>query len=149
MLLHPLRGALYRSYRERLKMLLQIPEEASDQSVQNLIESGFSASCLKKFCRITKITPKERNLIISAATLKIRIAAGQHLDSDESLHLFRVAHIYATAHAIFGDEEKTTRWLSTRKNSLSGKTPMELALTPQGLHQVEEMLIQLAEGLAL
>ncbi|MNO77019.1 hypothetical protein D3C76_681140 [compost metagenome] len=149
MLLQALRAPFYRSYRKRLKVLLQIPEEASDQRVQNLIESGFSASCFKKFCKLTKITPKERHLIISAATLKIRTAAGQHLASDESHRLFGVAHIYATALAIFGDEEKATRWLSKQKNSLSGKTPMELAFAPQGVQQVEEMLIQLAEGLAL
>lgn len=51
------------------------------------------------------------------------------------------------AMALFGDDEKATRWLSKSKKGLVGQTPIEMALTTQGADEVEELLIQLAKGI--
>jgi len=50
------------------------------------------------------------------------------------------------ANALFGNDEKAKRWLSKPKDRFSGKSPVAMLSTLQGSRQVEEMLIQLAEG---
>jgi putative toxin-antitoxin system antitoxin component (TIGR02293 family) len=67
---------------------------------------------------------------------------------NESDRLFRVAHITAMAETLFEYNEKAKRWLSKSKDRFSGKSPLAMLSTLQGTRQVEEMLIQVAEGLA-
>ena len=68
---------------------------------------------------------------------------------DESDRLFRSAHITAMAEAVFGEADKAKRWLSKPKERFSGLTPMQMLTTQQGTTQVEEMLLQIAEGFGL
>lgn len=53
------------------------------------------------------------------------------------------------AEAVFGDRERPGRWLSKPRERFSGLTPMQMLTTQQGTAQVEEMLLQIVEGLAL
>lgn len=62
--------------------------------------------------------------------------------------LYRFAHITAMVESIFGSDEKAMQWLSKPKDRFSGKSPLSMLTTTQGASQVEEMLIQLAEGFA-
>ncbi|MNI84957.1 hypothetical protein D3C73_1419060 [compost metagenome] len=66
----------------------------------------------------------------------------------ESDRLFRLAHITAMAEVVFGDTHKAQRWLSKSKARFSGENPIALLSTSPGTRLVEEMLIQVAEGLA-
>lgn len=47
---------------------------------------------------------------------------------------------------VFGDEQKAMHWLSTPKDRLSGRSPLEMLETSQGLQEVERVLIALQEG---
>jgi len=69
------------------------------------------------------------------------------LTKDESRCLFRIASVCALGMAIFGDDEKAIRWLSTPKSSFAGQTQIVMALTSQGTDEVEQLLIQSVEGI--
>ena len=139
-----LRENAYGAYRVRLEVLLQIPTDASDRDIHELIEAGFSAGHVKALCDFGRMSPLEHDHIISPKALKTK----QRLTVDESDRLFRVAHIIAMAQTLFGDDEKAKHWLSKSKDCFSGKSPIAMLSTIQGTRRVEEMLIQLAEGLA-
>ncbi|WP_238704623.1 antitoxin Xre/MbcA/ParS toxin-binding domain-containing protein [Pseudomonas nabeulensis] len=85
--------------------------------------------------------------IIPFKPLKMRLADGQRLSVDQSDRLFRFAHINAMAEVLFESDEKARRWLSKPKTRFSGKSPIAMLSTSPGTRQVEEVLIQLAEGL--
>ncbi len=138
----------YRAYRVRLQALLQIPTDASDQEIQQLIEAGFPAGMIKVLSDLGMISTLERDQIISLKTLKARLAQGQRLTLHESDRLFRVAHITAIAMVVFGSDEKSKRWLSKPNGHFSGKRPIAMLFTTQESRQVEEMLIKIAEGFA-
>ncbi|MCY1461567.1 putative toxin-antitoxin system antitoxin component [compost metagenome] len=87
-------------------------------------------------------------MIFPVSTLKLRLADDQRLTADESGLLFRVAHIVAMAEALFKDDVKVKRWLSKSKERFSGKSPIAMLSTSHGTRRVEEMLIQLADGIA-
>lgn len=146
MLAEVMREPAYGAYRIRLESLLQIPTDASELEIHEIIQFGFDAGRLMKLCEQGDVTPLERDQIIPLKTLKTRIAKDQKLTVDESDRLFRAAHITAMADVLFGNDEKAKRWLSRPKDRFSGKSPMAMLSTIQGTRQVEEMLIQLAEG---
>jgi putative toxin-antitoxin system antitoxin component (TIGR02293 family) len=142
-----LREDLYQAYRKRLETYLHIPAQASDQAIHELIEAGFPANSLQALCNQGIINPAERDRIIPYRTFKMRLASNQHLKADESDRMYRAVHIIAMAVAVFGDTEKAQNWLSKPKSRFSGKSPSELLSTSLGVNRVEEMLIQVAEGL--
>lgn len=146
MLAEVMRESAYGAYRVRLQSLLQIPTDASELDIHEIIQFGFDAGQLMILCEQGDVTPLERDQIIPLKTLKTRVAKDQKLTVDESDRLFRAAHITAMADALFGNDEKAKRWLSKPKDRFSGRTPMAMLSTIQGTRQVEEMLIQLAEG---
>ncbi|AWF58098.1 DUF2384 domain-containing protein [Pseudomonas aeruginosa] len=144
-----LRDQGYSAYRARLQTLLEIPESASDFEIHTRISHGFSAARLMRLTEEGVVSPGERDQIIPLRTLKNRIERDQPLTVEESDRLFRSAHIMAMAEAIFDDAGKAKRWLAKPKERFSGLTPMQLLTTQQGTCQVEEMLLQIAEGFAL
>lgn len=143
-----LRENVYGAYRVRLEALLQIPTEASDWDIHELIEAGFSAGIVEVLCDLGRISSLECDQIISPKALKTRLARGQRLTVEESDRLFRVAHIMAMAQTLFGDDEKAKHWLSKSKDRFSGKSPIAMLSTTQGTRLIEELLIQTAEGFA-
>ncbi|TFL15472.1 DUF2384 domain-containing protein [Pusillimonas caeni] len=143
-----MRDAGYAAYRSRLNALLGIPENATETQIHDSIVHGFPATRLVELCEKGEVTPLERDQIIPLRTLKTRLSKEQPLTVDESDRLFRAAHITAMAQTIFGDQAKARRWLSKPKARFNGQNPMALLTTLQGTRQVEEMLLQIAEGYA-
>jgi putative toxin-antitoxin system antitoxin component (TIGR02293 family) len=142
-----MREGAYRAYRARLGVFLPIPIDASDQAIHELIEAGFLAASVKLLCDRGTLSADGCDQIIPLKTLKKRLADGQRLSVDQSDRLFRVAHIIAMAEVLFASDEKARRWLSKPKTRFSGHSPIAMLSTSQGTRQVEEVLIQLAEGL--
>lgn len=139
----------YTAYRARLQTLLGIPASASDLEIHQKISAGLPASRLMQLSEEGTVTPLEREQIIPLRTLKARIERDQALTVDESDRFFRSAHIRAMADAVFGDIEKSRRWLAKPKERFAGQSPMQMLTTQQGAGQVEEMLLQIAEGFSL
>ncbi|MGK7950253.1 MAG: antitoxin Xre/MbcA/ParS toxin-binding domain-containing protein [Xenococcaceae cyanobacterium] len=59
----------------------------------------------------------------------------------------RFSRIAEQAFDLFEDETETKRWLSTPKNYLEGRTPIEALTTDAGSIQVEQMLYRAAYGI--
>lgn len=132
--------------RARLAAWLLIPLNASDQGVHALIEAGFTSESVSGLFELGVISATVRDPIIPYKTLKNRLAHGRRLSAIESDRLFRVVRIIAMTEALFGNQQKATRWLSTSKSCFSGKSPFAMLCTFQGCHLVEERLFQTVEG---
>lgn len=148
MLAEVMHETVYRAYRRRLETWLQIPLDASELDIHELIIAGFSAASVEALCNLGALSPIARHQIISSTVLSTRLARGQRLSVSENDRLLRLAHVMAIAEVIFGDGQKAQRWLSKPKARFSGENPITLLATSQGTRLVEELLIQVAEGLA-
>ena len=138
----------YHAYRIRLEASLNIPSNASDQDIHDIIVAGFSASLIQSLCDVGTISPEERDRIIPLKMLKTKLVSNQLLTVDESDRLFRFAHITAMAEVIFGDAGRAKQWLSKPKSRFSGKSPTAMLTTTHGTHRVEQMLIEVNEGMS-
>jgi putative toxin-antitoxin system antitoxin component (TIGR02293 family) len=137
------------AYRVRLQELLNIPTGASQQDIDRLIEAGFTVDTLDVLCASRALSQSERDQIAPLRNLDATLARGGRLTVEESEYLLRMAHIFAMAESIFACGEKTKRWLFSSKQCFSGKSPIAMVSTVPGTHQVEELLIQGAEGFVL
>jgi putative toxin-antitoxin system antitoxin component (TIGR02293 family) len=88
------------------------------------------------------------NLIVPRRTLAHRIAKHQSLSKDESDKAVRVARIASMAEQVFGEPERAWRWLRKPKKQFDSKTPLEMLASEAGARLVEELIIQIDDGMA-
>ena len=55
--------------------------------------------------------------------------------------------LLALAEQVFGDPQKSFRWLRSGKSPLAGRSPLQVVSTEAGARLVEEMLYQIDEGM--
>lgn len=82
--------------------------------------------------------------IVPEATYKRRT----RLTPAESERTERLARVIATAEYVWDDQDSAHRWLHASHPELSGRTPLQNAMTELGARQVEELLDKIFYGLA-
>jgi len=114
------------------------------------IERGLPLSTLEEFSATSGIAVKDLlEVAIPARTLKHRRQKKEPLSLDESDRLARVARLYELAVKVFGDPEKAKRWLTKPKIRFEERSPLSMMRTGLGGQGMEEMLIQIDEGMFL
>ncbi|MEL6440501.1 MAG: antitoxin Xre/MbcA/ParS toxin-binding domain-containing protein [Cyanobacteria bacterium J06621_8] len=58
----------------------------------------------------------------------------------------RLTHVVELANDLFEDESEVQRWLSTPKQALGNRSPIDLLVTNTGFRQVEQLLLQASYG---
>ena len=78
-----------------------------------------------------------------------RLNKGQDelLSPDESDKAVRAARVMALAERVFANRDKALAWMRKAKKRFEGETPMQMLQTEAGARLVEQMLIQLDEGM--
>jgi putative toxin-antitoxin system antitoxin component (TIGR02293 family) len=69
------------------------------------------------------------------------------LSPDESDKAVRAARVMALAERVFANRDKALAWMRKAKKRFEGETPMQMIQTEAGARLVEQMLIQLDEGM--
>jgi len=119
----------------------------SDHEILHLIENQLSLETLDLMMRQGISREEVYSLIINPRTLKHRRSKRQSLSVEESERAVRVGRILATAQAVLGEREAALNWLRTPKKRFDGRTPMEMISMEVGGRMVEEMLVQIDEGM--
>ena len=65
----------------------------------------------------------------------------ERLRSDQDL-------VRVVSEHVFGEPERSRRWLRTRKRQFHGRTPLQLMGTEAGARLVEELLYRIDDGIA-
>lgn len=80
-------------------------------------------------------------------TERLNKGLGEVLTPDESDKALRAARVLALAERVFANREKAFSWMRKAKNRFEGESPMQMLQTEAGARLVEQMLIQLDEGM--
>ena len=86
-------------------------------------------------------------LVIPKRTLARRRARHEALTVEETDKALRLARISAEADRVFGDPEKSSRWLRKKSAALSGNTPLALLKSETGARAVDDLLGQIDHGM--
>ncbi len=120
---------------------------ASEQKVVDLVETGLPLSVLNRLMQRGLSKAELFDVIIPARTLKHRKSKRQPLSKEESERVVRTIRILATANAVLGDDNSALAWLRAPKKRFEGRAPIQMLATEPGGRLVEEMLIQIEEGM--
>jgi putative toxin-antitoxin system antitoxin component (TIGR02293 family) len=91
---------------------------------------------------------QETVLIVSDIKLRTfhrRQEKRQELTEAESDRIMRIARVAKEAERVFGNSEKSKRWLST-ENRILGAKPLDLLATDAGSRDVENELVRINYG---
>jgi putative toxin-antitoxin system antitoxin component (TIGR02293 family) len=119
----------------------------SGEDLASLVEKRLPATAVKALVRGGLSDAEVYQLIVPRRTLAHRIAKHQPLSKNESDKAVRVARITAMAEQVFGERERSWRWLRKAKRRFDGKTPVEMLATEAGARLVEEMIGQIEHGI--
>ena len=71
----------------------------------------------------------------------------QHLESNVSDRLFRIARLFKLAEEVLEDKEAANRWLHRPQSGLGERTPLDLMKNEAGAREVEELLYRIEYGI--
>jgi putative toxin-antitoxin system antitoxin component (TIGR02293 family) len=86
-------------------------------------------------------------VVISARTLKQRIKRKEPLTMEEGDSLLRLIRVFDQTAHVFGDRKKALSWLTKQKSRFNERTPIQMLRSDLGGRMVEEMLVQIDEGM--
>ncbi len=87
------------------------------------------------------------DVVIPARTLKHRRSRREALSRDESDKLARLVRVFDQAVTIFGNAEAARSWIMQPKHRFAERTPLQMLRTELGGRFVEEMLVQIDDGM--
>jgi putative toxin-antitoxin system antitoxin component (TIGR02293 family) len=122
-------------------------EAVSEQMMVRLVESGLPTKVVRHLLDRGLSKDEVYGVIVNPRTLKHRKSKKQPLSTEESERAVRAARILARAQAVLGDEQSALDWLRKPKKRFEGRSPMQMLSTETGGRLVEQMLIQIDEGM--
>lgn len=133
---------------KRVQAILGVRRLRSDQDVVKLVEARLPTRSIDGL-RDTGLTDDEiYSLVVPRRTLTHRRARREALSRDESDRVVRVARVLALCEEVFGEPERSWRWLRGAKRRFQGRPPLDLLITEAGARLVEECLYRIDEGMA-
>jgi putative toxin-antitoxin system antitoxin component (TIGR02293 family) len=131
---------------EYLQDWLGTPAE-SEQKMVHLIEGGLPTKVINHLIERGLTRKEVFEVIIPLRTWKHRKSRRQPLSKEESERAVRTARVLARAQAVWGDEESALSWLRAPKERFEGRSPLQMLSTETGGRLVEQMLVQIDEGM--
>jgi putative toxin-antitoxin system antitoxin component (TIGR02293 family) len=119
----------------------------SEQKIMRLVEGGLPTRVINHLLDRGLTRREVFDVIIPLRTLKHRRSRHQPLSKEESERAVRTARVLARAQAVLGDERTALEWLREPKRRFEGRLPIEMLSTEAGGRLVEQMLLQIDEGM--
>ena len=119
----------------------------SELQLATLAEQGLSTEAVRVLSDRGLSQSEVYSLVIPQRTLKHRRSRKESLSRDESDRAIRTARVLALAERVLGSEDRALRWMREPKRRFEGRTPFQMCVTGAGTQLVEEMLVQIDEGM--
>jgi putative toxin-antitoxin system antitoxin component (TIGR02293 family) len=127
-------------------------DAATDYDLAQIVRKGLPLKTQSLFVARGITKDEFHRIVIPQRTFRHRIerlnkGLPELLSPDESDKALRAARILAIAERVFGDRPKALSWMRAQKKRFDGDTPMQMLQTEAGARLVEQMLIQIDEGI--
>jgi putative toxin-antitoxin system antitoxin component (TIGR02293 family) len=123
------------------------PGVESELALAALAERGLPLTTVTRMTRHGLTRDEVHSLVIHRRTFKHRKSNKQKLSQEESDRAIRTARLLSRAQATLGDSAAALQWMREPKARFEGRTPLQMMVTEAGGRLVEEMLLQIDEGM--
>lgn len=127
-------------------------EPASEYELAQIVRQGLPLETQRLFLAHGLTKDEFHRIVIPQRTFRHRrerLNKGleEVLTPDESDKAVRAARVLSLAERVFGDREKALSWMRKPKKRFQGESPMQMLETEAGARLVEQMLVQVDEGM--
>ncbi len=126
---------------------LGVQTPAGESDILRLVESRLAPAVIKRLAALGLQRAEIDEAVIASRTLQHRRTRREKLSLEESDRVLRMLRVLSSATQVYGDPERGLAWLRTPNARLDGRTPLSLVKTDTGSRMVEELLIQIDEGM--
>jgi putative toxin-antitoxin system antitoxin component (TIGR02293 family) len=120
---------------------------ATETGMLRIIEEKFAPSIVKRLISLGLQRSEIDAIVIPLRTLQHRNSRREKLTVEESDRVFRVIRVLSLAETVYGSRERALAWMRTPHARLDGRPPLSLLNTDTGSRIVEDVLIQIDEGM--
>jgi putative toxin-antitoxin system antitoxin component (TIGR02293 family) len=126
---------------------LGLQSPATEGDILRIVEGRLAPSVIKRLSTLGLERSEIDAVVIPSRTLQHRRSRRQKLTVEESDRVLRVIRVLSLTESIYGGRERALEWLRKPNARLDGRAPLSLLKTDTGSRIVEELLIQIDEGM--
>ena len=119
----------------------------TEQQMLELIERQLPTSSINRVLALGLTRSEVDSLVIPLRTLQHRRSRREKLTVEESDRVLRLVRLLSHAESVYGSRERALAWLRRPHPRLRDRTPLETLKTDTGSRIVEELLVQIDEGM--
>ena len=126
---------------------LGLESPATEVDILRIVEGRLAPSVIKRLSALGLERAEIDAVVIPSRTLQHRRSRREKLTVEESDRVLRVIRVLSLTECIYGSRDRALDWLRKPNARLDGRAPLSLLKTDTGSRIVEEMLIQIDEGM--
>jgi putative toxin-antitoxin system antitoxin component (TIGR02293 family) len=111
------------------------------------VEAQLAPAVIKRLIALGLERGEIDAVIIPQRTLQHRRSRREKLTVEESDRVLRALRVLSLAESVYGSRERALGWLRKPHPRLDGRAPLSLLKTDTGSRIVEELLVQIDEGM--
>jgi putative toxin-antitoxin system antitoxin component (TIGR02293 family) len=119
----------------------------TETEVLRIVEGKLAPTVIERLISLGLHRSEIDAAIIPLRTLQHRRARRERLTVEESDRVLRVIRVLALTESVYGSRERALAWLRNAHARLDGRAPLSLLNTDTGSRIVEELLVQIDEGM--
>lgn len=112
-----------------------------------IVEGRLASSVIKRLISLGLERGEIDSIIIPQRTLQHRRSRRQKLTVEESDRVLRAVRVMSLAESVYRNKERALAWVRKPHARLDGRAPLSLLKTYTGSRIVEELLVQIDDGM--
>ena len=126
---------------------LGVHPPSTETEILRIVEAGLAPAVISRLASLGLERSEIDNIVIPSRTLQHRRSRRENLTPEESDRVLRTIRVLSSAEVVYENRERALRWLRQAHPRLQGRTPLSLLKTDTGSRIVDELLVQIDEGM--
>ena len=126
---------------------LGVRRPRTEQELLKIVEQQLPTSSIPRLLALGLTRAEVDSLVIPLRTLQHRRSRREKLTLEESDRVLRTMRALSQAEVVYGSRQRALQWLRSANPRLGNRAPLELLKTDAGSRIVEELLLQIDEGI--
>lgn len=120
---------------------------ATEADMLRIVEGKLAPTVIKRLISLGLQRSEIDAAIIPLRTLQHRRSRREKLTVEESDRVLRMIRVLSLAESVYGNRERAFAWLRRPNPRIGERSPLSLLNTDTGSRIVEELLVQIDEGM--
>lgn len=132
---------------QQISEWLGVDPARTEQDLRDIVKRQLPPSAINRLLVLGLTRADINQLVIPLRTLQHRRSRREKLSVEESNRVLRLMRALSQAENVYGTRERALAWLRRPNAQLAGQSPLSLLDTDSGIRIVDELLVQIDEGM--